>query len=89
MDHGIGKFVALFVHMMKGDYDDILEWPFTGRIVLSILDQTEGAEFRSHISEPLVAKPHLVAFQRPTERRNYKGFGYVEFFPINEITEPK
>ena len=89
VDSGVGKHVALFVHMMQGDYDSILEWPFTGRIALSILDQSDGAEYRHHISDTLVAKPNLSAFQRPTAPRNYKGYGYVEFAPIEAIREPQ
>ena len=84
---GVGQHVALFVHMMKGGYDGTLEWPFTGRIALSILDQSDASEFRHHISETLVAKPNLLAFQRPTAPRNYKGYGYVEFAPIEQIRE--
>ena len=87
VDRGVRKHVALFVHMMQGDYDTILGWPFTGRIALSILDQSDASELRHHISETLVAKPNLLAFQRPTTPRNYKGYGYVEFAPIEQIRE--
>ena len=89
VDSGVGKHMALFVHVMQGDYDSILEWPFTGRIALSILDQSDGAEYRHHISETLVAKPNPLAFQRPTVPRNYKGYGYVEFASIGTIREPQ
>ncbi|XP_068674252.1 TNF receptor-associated factor 6-like [Montipora foliosa] len=89
VDSGVGRFVALSVHMMKGDYDNILEWPFTGRIALSILDQRDGVEFRQHISETLVAKPNLLAFQRPTAPCNDKGYDLVEFAPIEQIREPQ
>ncbi|XP_015777910.1 PREDICTED: TNF receptor-associated factor 6-like isoform X6 [Acropora digitifera] len=89
VDSGVGRYIALFVHMMQGDYDSILEWPFTGRITLAILDQSEGTEFRQHISETLIAKPSLLAFQRPTAPRNYKGYGYVEFAPIEHICDPQ
>ncbi|XP_067043174.1 TNF receptor-associated factor 6-like isoform X3 [Acropora muricata] len=89
VDSGVGRYIALFVHMMQGDYDSILEWPFTGRITLTILDQSEGTEFRQHISETLIAKPNLLAFQRPTAPRNYKGYGYVEFAPIEHIRDPQ
>ena len=87
VDSGVGKHIALFVHMMQGDYDEILEWPFTGRITLSILDQSENVEYRRHIMETLIAKPNLLAFQRPTAPRNYKGYGYVEFAPIDALLE--
>ena len=89
VDSGVGRYIALFVHMMQGDYDSILEWPFTGRITLAILDQSEGTEFRQHVSETLIAKPSLLAFQRPTAPRNYKGYGYVEFAPIEHIRDPQ
>ena len=33
-----GSFLSLFIHLMRGEYDDILEWPFRGRITLTVLD---------------------------------------------------
>jgi hypothetical protein len=35
---GGGPHLSLFIHLMRGDYDDVLDWPFRGRITLSILD---------------------------------------------------
>ena len=89
VDSGVGRYIALFVHMMRGDYDSILEWPFTGRITLTILDQSEGTELHQDISESLNAEPNLLASQRPTTLRNYKGYGYVEFAPIEHIRDPQ
>ena len=89
VDSGLGRHVSLFVHMMQGEWDGILEWPFTGRITLSVLDQSDNVEFRRHISETLVAKPNLLAFQRPTAPRNHKGYGYVEFSQIEQLREPQ
>ncbi|EDO48773.1 predicted protein [Nematostella vectensis] len=87
VDGGLGEHVSLFIHMMQGDWDGILEWPFIGRITLSILDQSDQIDSRRPISETLVAKPNLLAFQRPTSPRNHKGYGYVEFCPIDQLTE--
>ena len=89
VDSGLGRHVSLFVHMMQGEWDGILEWPFTGLITLSILDQSENGEFRCHISETLVAKPNLVAFQRPTVPMNRTGYGYVDFCQIEQLREPQ
>ena len=87
VDSGVGKYVALFVHMMQGDYDTILEWPFTGRIALSILDQSDASEFRHDISQCFGVNldPPNVAFQRPLTKRNIKGYGFVDFAPIAQI----
>ena len=89
VDSGVGKHISLFVHMMQGEWDEVIEWPFTGRITLSILDQSENVEYRRHIMETLIAKPNLLAFQRPTAPRNYKGYGYVEFAPIDTLVDGK
>ncbi|XP_046839889.1 TNF receptor-associated factor 6-like [Xenia sp. Carnegie-2017] len=79
VDTGYGSHVSLFVHMMQTEWDDTLEWPFSGRISLSILDQSDDGDYKRHISETLVTRPNLLAFQRPTTPRNHKGYGYVEF----------
>lgn len=85
VDSARGTHLSIFVHFMQGEYDDILEWPFSGRIMLSVLDQNPTCELRSHVMETLVAKPTLAAFQRPTTPRNHKGFGYMEFLPLSVL----
>ena len=82
VDSATGKHLSLFVHFMKGEFDDLLPWPFRGRITLSILDQNEHHEKRQHLSEVLNAKPKLAAFQKPITHRNHKGFGYMEYASI-------
>ncbi|PIK43770.1 tumor necrosis factor receptor-associated factor 6 [Apostichopus japonicus] len=80
-----GAYISLFVHFMKGEYDNIVEWPFKGCISLSILDQTEDCLKRKHLRETLIAKSELLAFHRPTSYRNHKGFGYMEFAPLSVL----
>ena len=88
VDSGVGKQVALYVHMVQGDYDSILEWPFTGRITLSILDQTDGAGYRHHITQTMIM-PNNLSSQRPITFYNQKGYGYKHFAPIEAIHEPR
>lgn len=88
VDAGLGKHIALFVHMMKGDYDDILKWPFTGKVNLSILDQSSENR-KENISQTFEAHSNLASFKKPTGLRSHKGYGYVEFAPLDEIREPK
>ena len=85
---GLGKHISLFVHMMRGDYDNILKWPFTGEVNLSILDQSSENQ-KENIGQTFETRPNLVAFQKPTTPRSYKGYGYVEFAPLDQIREPK
>lgn len=85
VDAAKGTHLSLFIHFMQGEYDDILEWPFSGRIVLTVIDQNPICEMRNNISETLMSKPNLAAFQRPVSTRNHKGFGYMEFLPLSVI----
>ncbi len=36
-----GTHVSVFSHLMKGDNDDSLSWPFTGRVTIELLNQLE------------------------------------------------
>lgn len=101
-----GTHLSLFVHLMKGENDDLLTWPFAGVITLTVINQVcisrlmshdtkmrsihlhsqkEQPHERSHISETLHAQTNLMAFQRPMSERNQKGYGYIDFFPLQML----
>ena len=86
VDNGRGRYVAIFVHMMKGEYDDFLHWPFTGTITLSILDRY-GAR-NNDISQIIQATPNVSVFQRPKEAICPNGWGFVKFAPIGQVFGP-
>ena len=85
VDVGGREHVALYLHMMQGDYDDVLEWPFKLRKVeFTILDQCGATKF--HICRSLEVNPDT-AFQRPSTRCNHQGHGFAEFVAIARIRD--
>ncbi|XP_072236101.1 TNF receptor-associated factor 6 [Leuresthes tenuis] len=78
------SYISLFVHTMQGAYDGQLTWPFQGIIRLAILDQ--GPESQHHV-EVMETKPDLQAFQKPVIQRNPKGFGYVTFMHLSQLSQ--
>ena len=88
VDSGAGKHIAVFVHMMQGDFDAILTWPFTATIILSILDQSDLNE-PDDITETLVPEPSMKTFQRPTTSPSPTASGFPHFVPIEKICEGK
>ena len=38
---GANTHVSVFVGLMKGEYDDQLEWPFRGKFTIQLLSQNE------------------------------------------------
>ncbi|XP_045603666.1 TNF receptor-associated factor 6 isoform X2 [Procambarus clarkii] len=81
-------FLALFIHTMQGDNDDFLDWPFSGRITISVLDCGKILP-KQHITETMMSKPDRQAFMRPEVSRNPKGFGFTDFVPLNKLLEAK
>lgn len=76
VDSGASTHISMFVHLMQGDFDAILTWPFPGKITLIAVDQSDSDPL--NVTETLIARPGLQAFLRPRTSRNHKGYGYVE-----------
>jgi len=76
VDSGASTHISMFIHLMQGEFDNFLPWPFPGKITLMAVDQSENDPL--HVTETLVARPGLQAFLRPKTARNHKGYGYVE-----------
>ncbi|XP_068759132.1 TNF receptor-associated factor 4-like [Montipora capricornis] len=84
---GRGTHVAIFIHLMKSTFDDLLDWPFDGTITVSVLDR-RCSRARSNISRIIQAKPNLLAFQQPHEAICRTGYGYERFARIEEFFGP-
>ena len=41
---GAGTHVSVFVHLMRGEYDDRLVWPFRGDITIQLVNQKSDRE---------------------------------------------
>lgn len=63
---GKGKYVSLFIVLMRGEYDALLSWPFRQRITFKLLDQ----ELISDVTETFRPDPNSSSFQRPRSEMN-------------------
>ena len=84
---GSGSYVSLFVHVMKGQYDDMLPWPFIGLVTLTILDRSDARH--NDISQILPTEPNSFTFQRPREAISREGCGFVKFALIEKVFGPQ
>ncbi|XP_068676903.1 TNF receptor-associated factor 6-A-like isoform X2 [Montipora foliosa] len=85
---GTGRHVALFIHLIKGDFDNSLDWPFAGIVSISVLDQSDSSPRRDLI-HIIQANPDVPAFQQPGETICRIGYGYERFAPIEEFFGPR
>ena len=87
---GKGTHLGVSVHMMSGEFDDHLKWPFRGNITFVLLDQ-EGGKDRKDIV-------HVVPFNDRTRDKhctrvvgkevNGSGRGSSKLVPLSDL-EPK
>jgi len=78
------EHLGIFLHLMKGENDDCLVWPWVGSITFTIFNQGEGM-LREHFTESMDSMPGLAAFDQPEEEWNKRGFGFQEFVRVNSL----
>ena len=76
--------VGLFLHLMQGPEDDLLDWPFSGRITLRLKSQL-GLDLVEVMNTP----SGLSAFEKPIKARNPMGFGHAEFIKVRDLCNAK
>ena len=80
---GVGTHVGVAVHMMKGEFDSYLKWPFTVEITVQLVNQKEGGENIETMSDSSGD-----TFQRVTEGDQLQvgsGRGYGQFISHTDL----
>lgn len=80
----LGTDLSLYVCIMKGEYDDWLQWPFRGTLPIQVLDQVHG---KDHVG-------HSVKFSddtsgefsgRVVNGEVSGGWGILKFIPLDRL----
>ena len=79
---GNGTHVTVYAHLMKGDNDDSLTWPFTGSVTVELLNQLED---KNHHTHPVSFPADSVASKRVVEGERGTGRGRPQFIPHSEL----
>ena len=79
---GSGKetHLSFFLTLMKGEYDALLQWPFSQQVTLMLLDQDK----RKHVVQSFRPEPSSSSFQRPKDEMNVAS-GCPRFAPLNVL----
>ena len=82
---GKGTHISIFWILLPGEFDEILEWPFSGRVVIQLVNQRKD---KLHHSKTLAlcSDENLKYRQRPksnesTALKDRLSWGYDKFFP--------
>ena len=83
---GDREHISLFVRTKRGEFDNILNWPFMGSFSLTILDQSDAADgFHNHITGTFATKGNQRAFRKPIAWQNDTLYGFAKFAPIEMV----
>ena len=73
---GKGTHVSVFVNLMKGEFDDLLKWPFCGDVTIQ-LKKTDPPHYQKIRSFDNATPDECVC--KPTKEKNDDGWGYHEY----------
>ena len=81
---GIGKgtHMSLFFVVMKGEFDNILQWPFTQKVTFKLINQCGGRD----IIDIFQPDPLSSSFQKPKSDMNVAS-GCPRFVSLNELMQ--
>ena len=79
-----GTHVSVYAHLMKGDNDDSLTWPFTGTVTYELLNQLEDKNHQTYTIAPFPADNDKVSGRVVNGERGV-GWGCPKFIPPTEL----
>merc|ERR1712130_487700 len=74
------EYLGMFVHFIKSENDDFLNWPWHGTISIELINQ-----MKENLMESMNSVYDSEAFRRPQDERNCVGFGFQTFVRINSL----
>lgn len=86
IDHGKDTHISMYCHIMKGENDDKLKWPFEGTIEVLMLNQVENDKHFGQEIWELQSLPYDVIRQPDSYQiRNESGWGKAQFASLSEV----
>jgi hypothetical protein len=86
-----GTHMSIFLVVLRGEYDALLQWPFSYRVSFCLFDQRsiiESGETKQakHIIESFRPDTKSISFQRPSLAMNIAS-GVPKFFPLDDFNQ--
>jgi len=85
MGDGMGKgtHLTLFLVLLKSEYDSMLQWPFTKKAVVTLINQKDRAH---DVVKVLIPDTTLPSFQKPKKDTNI-ATGFPTFVALERLKE--
>ena len=84
-EDGENTHLSVFIHVMKGEYDAILPWPFKKKVKFTLIDQHEDLAKREKLTFEFISEHCPQCFARPTQEMNIVGRGLPQFISHEKL----
>ena len=85
---GRGTHISVTIHLMHGEFDDQLKWPFRGDITYQLEDQDQALHHITKIVDFTDRTPDEYAKRVTDGEMNVKGWGHSKLLPLFDL-QPK
>ena len=88
----LGSYLSVFLTLVRTEMDELLDWPFSKRVTVTLMDQSDDVESRRHVTHVIDpccdwdkcvsrASNASLAERRPP-------FGVPQFIRLEELNAP-
>lgn len=85
---GRDTHISLYIVVMKSEFDDLLAWPFSHSVTLTLVNQVEPLSPDKSITHKFTPNPSSSSFQKPRDVFNIAS-GFPEFAPVTVLSNPR
>ena len=85
LGEGRDTHLSVYAHMMGGEFDDHLKWPFRGCVTILLLDQAGNKEHFTHTFYFTDAVPTEASGRQRYGERSSRGRGPSKFIPLADL----
>ena len=80
-----GNFMSVFLQLMQGEHDDVIEWPFSKTVIFTIIHQENRCKwYKRQMGSFSDNGREVKEMQKPTSNYN-EGYGFDQFIPIFKL----
>ncbi len=80
------KYLSLFLVIMRGDFDAILEWPFPYKVLFRLIDQSLSIDDERNLFRSFWPDVTSNCFKKPNSEMN-EGYGLNEFLSVAQFEQ--
>lgn len=80
-----GQCVAVFAYFMRGEFDDDLDWPFVGEVVVELVCQAPTGNSHARVISYTPVTPRKYAERVVKTDRSPFGKGLPDFVHLSEL----